>query len=119
MQGLIIIAHGSRREASNQEVAALAKKVTEEETCSFKKVGFAFLELAKPTLSESIAEQYNAGIRHITIFPYFLNSGVHMQKDIPALIEQAKKDYPECEFKLTECIGMYNDMPKLILDCIK
>lgn len=118
MQGLIVIAHGSRRAASNEEVAELAKKISAKSEERFAYVNAAFLELATPSLSDAIAEHYTKEIKNITVFPYFLNSGVHMQKDIPALIEQAKQDYPDCEFVLTECIGMHKNMPDFILEHI-
>lgn len=119
MQGLIVIAHGSRRAASNEEVVELAKNLSTKSEDTFTHVNAAFLELATPSLSEAIAEHYAKGIKKITIFPYFLNSGVHMQKDIPALIEQAKQDYLDCEFILTECIGMHKNMPDFILEHIQ
>ena len=54
----------------------------------------------------------------ITIFPYFLNSGVHIKSDIPVIVEKAKVKYDNCTFKLTLPIGAYKGMAKLISEQI-
>ncbi len=46
MQALILVAHGSRREVSNQEVCDLAERLAEEAGERFVLVVPAFLELS-------------------------------------------------------------------------
>lgn len=115
MKALIIIAHGSRREESNQEVTRLTDKVREQSDEAFHIIRHAFLELAEPDLLSVIDELNQKNIDDITIMPYFLNSGNHVRQDIPALLEAAEKQYSHCTFKLTAAIGTYEGMPELIL----
>ena len=119
MKSLILFAHGSRRQESNTEVAILAGKVLQQPDNPYEVVTCAFLELAEPNLNDTISGIIKEGIDNITVLPYFLNSGNHVQQDIPALIAQARADYPQCNFKLANPIGMYEGMPELILHSVQ
>jgi len=87
MNALIILAHGSRRHESNQEIKTLAKEVKIIAGNEYDVIEYAYLEVVEPTLLQSIASVVNRGVADITILPYFLNSGNHVKQDIPTLIE--------------------------------
>ena len=115
MNALIILAHGSRREESNNEIKVLARDVKSIAKGKFDLVDYAYLEVVEPDLCQAIKNVINAGATEVIVFPYFLNSGNHVKRDIPAMVETAINTYPNCKFKMTECIGMYKGMPELIL----
>ena len=115
MNTLIILAHGSRREESNQEIRELAKKVKTQAGSNYDLIDYAYLEVVSPSLPESIENCINQGASKITVFPYFLNSGNHVKRDIPEMVKKAEEKYPDCSFKISACIGMIDDMPNLIL----
>jgi sirohydrochlorin ferrochelatase len=54
MKALLLIAHESRREASNEEVMALAKRIQINSPGHFEMVVPAFLALAEPSIPEAI-----------------------------------------------------------------
>ena len=83
MKALIILAHGSRKQESNQEIENLTNDVRALVKREFDIVDYAFLEIAEPSLTNSIEKVVSKNISEITIFPYFLNSGVHIKNDIP------------------------------------
>jgi len=116
MNALIILAHGSRRQESNLEIKCLANEVKKISKDEYNLIDYAYLELVEPTLLQSIDNNINVGISDITVLPYFLSSGNHIARDIPAMIETATEKYPECKFKVSACIGMIENMPKLILE---
>lgn len=115
MHGLIIIAHGSRREESNQEVIALSQKVSQISQSQYTQVAHAFLEVASPDLNTAIDQLVQQSIKHITVFPYFLNSGNHIARDIPNLIKTAQATYPNIEISMSPFIGELPNMPELIM----
>ena len=115
MKALIILAHGSRRQESNKEIITLAKEVKIIAGNEYKIIEPAYLEIVDPTLLQSIDQVVEAGISDITVLPYFLNSGNHVKRDIPAMIETATYKYPECRFKISAFIGKFEGMPDLIL----
>ncbi|MBL1142331.1 MAG: CbiX/SirB N-terminal domain-containing protein [Proteobacteria bacterium] len=116
MKTLIIIAHGSRREESNIEVKELTEKVKGLADSEYDYIAHAYLEMAEPSLTQAIDNCINNGAKNITVFPYFLNSGKHLKRDIPEIIIASEKKYPDCIFRVTACIGMIEDMPRLILE---
>jgi sirohydrochlorin ferrochelatase len=119
MNSLIILAHGSRREESNLEIKALATKVKTLTNDEYELIEYAYLELAEPDLLHSIDNIINKGATNITVLPYFLNSGNHVKRDIPAIIQAAIEKYPSCKIKMSACIGMSENMPNLILQQAK
>ena len=120
MKALIILAHGSRRKESNKEIKELTVHVRALIKKKFEIVDYAFLEVAKPSLINAIENIIsNNNISEITIFPYFLNSGVHIKDDIPNIVRKACKIYPKCKFKLSSHIGAYKKMPEIIIKQLK
>ena len=115
MTALIILAHGSRRTESNQEIIELADKVAAIAKKKYKLVTYAFLEVVEPKLLHAIDMLIEQSIDEIIVLPYFLNSGNHVTHDIPEIIELAKLKYSDCIFRLAPCVGLHQDMPKLIL----
>ena len=81
-RALLIVAHGSRRKESNIEVIQLAARIRRKNR-SFSDVNAAFLELAKPSISDAILDCVSNNVKEVVVFPYFLASGRHVFKDIP------------------------------------
>ncbi len=119
MNALIILAHGSRRQESNQEIIELTFQVKSIANDEYDIIEYAYLELAEPALLQCIDNVISNGASSITVFPYFLNSGNHVKRDIPAMIESASSNHPDCRFDISAFIGMHKDMPKLILEQAK
>lgn len=90
MKSLLLVAHGSRREQSNEEVRALANKLGVRCTDQFPIVHSAFLELADPLIPDGLRKCIDDGASSITVLPYFLNTGRHVAKDIPDIINDFK-----------------------------
>ena len=82
MHVLMLVAHGSRRDESNLEIESLAKKIALFKVKEFEVVMSAFLEFAKPSITEAIAKCAVIGATEVTLLPYFLTAGVHITKDI-------------------------------------
>ena len=115
---LIIVAHGSRKESSNSEVMLLGEKVNSLVAAQYDVVKTGFLEFAEPSLEESIIACVEAGVRHIVILPYFLASGNHVTRDIPAVVEQMKIMHPKVKIELKEHLGSAAGMATLLSSII-
>lgn len=83
--GIIVFAHGSRIEPANEAVRLLAAQLAE--AGGFSHVIAAFLELGQPDLENAAATLARQGTTHIVVVPYFLTLGLHMERDLPRLIE--------------------------------
>jgi sirohydrochlorin ferrochelatase len=118
MKSLILIAHGSRRQQSNDEVRELTDALRRRAGSAFDRVDCAFLELAEPGIPEAIDEAVAAGSRTVYILPYFLNSGRHVAEDIPAIVAEKRRQHPQLELVQTPILGSAPGMLDMLLDLI-
>ncbi len=118
MKALLIVAHGSRREESNEEVRRLAARIRENSGPAFDAVECAFLEISSPQMDSAIADLADAGATEIKIFPYFLAAGTHVVKDIPQLMREEKTRHPQVHFEMLPHLGALQGISTLILSQI-
>ncbi len=116
MQALLLIAHGSRREASNEEVRNLAEKLADIAGDRYELVAAAFLELAEPDIPGGVDQCVAAGASHVTVVPYFLSAGRHVAKDIPQELEKARREHPDIPIQQSDYLGMHESIPEILLN---
>ncbi len=114
MKQLLIVAHGSRREASNEEVRVLATQVAKHLQLPADQVQVAFLELALPSIATALDDCFNNGANEVSVLPYFLASGSHVVSDVPREIEAAQSKWPDKTIKVLPHIGAAESMVGLI-----
>lgn len=68
-------------------------------------VGLAFMEYAKPTLSDAVEEAYALGARRFLLVPVFLSGGGHVLKDLPGLIANVKAEHADIDLVVSGAIG--------------
>ncbi|UZE96808.1 sirohydrochlorin chelatase [Alkalimarinus alittae] len=115
MKYLIVVAHGSRRQASNEEVEVLADKVAKKLPTDFSAVKVAFLELASPSIEEAIDNCYEEGASEVLIVPYFLSAGTHVATDVPNEVEKTMAKWPDKKIEIAPHIGSLDPMVDLII----
>lgn len=113
---LLIVAHGSRRQASNDEVRALARQIAHARHPAIADVEVAFLELAEPSIAEGLARCVAKGAKEIVVFPYFLAAGTHVTYDIPEEIAAFRASQPQVKISLTPHLGAAPALSQAILD---
>jgi len=116
MQALVLIAHGSRREASNQEVINLVSALKQPASDRYQLVQAGFLELAKPSIPEAIESCIQSGATSVIVVPYFLAAGRHVVEDIPNIVQPVAEQYPGVGIHIAEHVGLSKIMIQLILD---
>ena len=114
MNALLILAHGSRKKQSNDEVQALAQRYEAAYPEQYDAVYAGFMELAQPDIHTTIKTAIDAGATELTILPYFLAAGAHVVDDIPAIVESAMADYPDMKHRVLPHIGGADGMLALI-----
>ena len=118
MKALLIVAHGSRREASNREVRALTERIAEQSGEGWQAVRCAFLELAPPSIPEALESLVREGMREIVVVPWFLAAGRHVQEDIPAEVEKVATAHPEVHIRITPHLGSAQGLTEAVLDLV-
>jgi sirohydrochlorin cobaltochelatase len=115
MRALLIVAHGSRRKESNEEVRRLAARIQENAGPAFDMVTSAFLEISSPQIDSAVADLVKEGVEEIKVFPYFLAAGTHVVIDIPKQIAEVEETYPNIEFEMLPHLGGLQGISSLIL----
>ena len=115
MKAILLVAHGSRRKQSNDEVLSLAEKLRNNYSQQYDIVNAAFLELAEVLIPDGIKQCVNDGATSIIILPYFLNSGRHVVEDIPNIVSSTADRYPDIEIKIAPHLGASNLMMDLLI----
>jgi sirohydrochlorin ferrochelatase len=115
-RALLLVAHGSRRGASNDEIRSLAARLALQQENAFDMVEPAFLELAEPSIPDGIEQCIQRGAREVLVFPYFLSAGRHVAEDIPAEVRVKQEQYPQIDIRVADYLGIAEGMPGMILE---
>ncbi len=115
MKALLLVAHGSRRKQSNDEVILLAERLKNNCAQQYNIVNAAFLELAEVLIPDGIEQCVSEGASSIIILPYFLNSGRHVVEDIPNIVNSCMPQYPDTMISLAPHLGASPLMMDLLI----
>lgn len=114
MRHMLLVAHGSRRVESNDEVRRLTLKISEM-TNGYDAVSCAFLELAEPLIPDGIRRAIESGASEVVVMPYFLSAGRHVVKDVPAEVKIVQDEYPEAKITIAPYLGGADEIADLII----
>jgi len=115
-KGIIILGHGSRRGAVSNSFTRMVRRIARR--IDKAPVEPAFFSLGQPTLEEKTRELIEQGCREIIIFPYFLYNGNHVEKDIPAMLQNLRQKYPGVEFRLLATLENEPQVEEIIYERI-
>jgi sirohydrochlorin ferrochelatase len=113
MRGVIVFAHGSRVESANQAVRSVAAELAK---IGGFRVEAAFLELGVPDLPGAAARLVEAGVDSITVIPYFLTLGLHMERDLPPLVETISRTYNGLPIAVTPPLDGHPALVQVLFD---
>lgn len=116
MKSLLLVAHGSRRAESNDEVRQLALQLEASANGQYDQIACAFLELAEPSIPDGLRAAIRAGATEVTVLPYFLSAGRHVATDIPGEVNIIRAESPEVEIILAPYLGASPGVVGLLLD---
>ena len=116
MRALLVIAHGSRREAANAEFRQQVEQIAQQ--VSHAPVRAAFLELAEPGIVEGLRQLAADGAEAIDVFPLFLNAGRHVAQDIPEQVADAQQALPAVDIRLLDYLGRTAALPALVAQLV-
>jgi uroporphyrin-III C-methyltransferase len=106
LRGVLVVGHGSRREEANRDVREAARRIGLRG--NFAIIGAAFLEIARPNISEGFAQLVEQGARDITVHPYFLSPGRHTRGDIPVAVREAASRHAGVTYHITEPLAAHH-----------
>lgn len=100
---VLLIAHGSRNPAANNELHDLAHRLRARVPHPI--VVPCFLELAEPDIAAGGDRCVALGARRVLMIPYFLSTGVHVATDLVDARLELQARHPAIDFRLGTPLG--------------
>ena len=87
--GVLLVGHGTRSELGRRQCQALAAEIAAGLEPQSYVTELAYLELASPTIEESIVRLVKRQIQRLVVAPLLLFAAGHAKEDIPAAVRSA------------------------------
>ncbi len=110
-RGLLLAAHGARDDRTVAAARAIASMTAEH--LAGVPVELGFLEFTRPTIAEGLARLAEGGVRQATLVPLFLARGAHVERDIPAIVDEFSRGEPSLSVQVAQHVGAWPEMADL------
>ena len=114
MKAILLIDHGSRRDAANEMMNCMANLVQAMAGPDVV-VRYSHMELCEPSIERGVQECVEAGATELIVFPYMLSPGKHSTGDIPRMVAEAAAPFPEIAVRVTSAFGVHEKLGEIIL----
>ena len=78
----------------------------------------AYLEIAEPSIPDAIDRVVADGAGTVRLLPHFLGPGNHVQRDLPAIVAEARERHPEVAIELAPHLGADPRLVDLLADLV-
>jgi len=115
MKGILIVDHGSQKREANEMLRSMADLI---QTMAGQDVvvRYAHMELAEPDIAAGFSSCVQAGATDVTVFPYMLSPGRHSTADIPRMVANVAKTFPNVAFRVTPAFGLHEKLAEVVLE---
>ena len=114
MRGILIVDHGSRMREANDMLRCMANLI---QTMAGPDVvvRYAHMELADPDIAAGFTSCVQGGASEVIVFPYMLSPGRHSTSDIPRMVGDVAKSFPNVTFAVTPAFGVHEKLAEVVL----
>jgi sirohydrochlorin ferrochelatase len=112
--GYVIFAHGSSVESANEAVRTVVQQTAESGNLALCEA--AFLEGGRPNLAEAVVGVAARGASDVVVIPYFLTLGLHLQRDLPALVRELESKVPGVRVRVTAPLDGHPALSAILLE---
>lgn len=114
MNAVILVGHGSLRQASGASMIRLAALLRKQGVAPVATAGF--LNFSQPTVADAVERCARKGATHLTIQPYFLISGYYVKRVLPKLVAEAKAAHPHLTFSVADAFEYHPALVQMLLN---
>jgi sirohydrochlorin ferrochelatase len=115
MKGILIVDHGSQKREANEMLRSMADLI-QTMAGSDVVVRYAHMELAEPTIAAGFSSCVQGGATDVTVFPYMLSPGRHSTADIPRMVADVARAFPNVNFSVTPAFGLHEKLAEVVLE---
>ena len=117
MDAILLVDHGSRVAAANEQLSQVAELLRR--GLSGSVVEIAHMELSAPTIDDGIRGCLSKGATRLIVVPYMLSPGRHATEDIPRLVRAALVGQSDLDVVFTESLGVHPGLITVVLTRIE
>jgi len=115
MKGILIVDHGSIRNEANDMLRSMADLIQAMAGPDVV-VRYGHMELADPNIAVGFSSCVEAGATDVTVFPYMLSPGRHSTSDIPRMVADVARRFPQVSFSVTPAFGLHEKLAEVVLE---
>ncbi len=118
-ESILLLGHGSPKKDANklERVAEMLHGLLHR-GCTEHCVSVGYLQFAEPDIKDAIESSVKRGAQKVILHPFFLSEGLHVTRDIPEMIEEARRRHPGVQFIYTEPLGIHEKLAQIVLERI-
>lgn len=105
-EALLLVGHGSRSEAGQADMAALAAEVAADQATRGVAVGLGYLEMSQPPAGVALDRLVAGGATRVVALPLMLHAAGHSKSDVPAVVLEGRARHPEVEIAYGRPFGI-------------
>ncbi|MDG6256032.1 MAG: sirohydrochlorin nickelochelatase [Methanomicrobiaceae archaeon] len=90
-KGLLLVGHGSKKPYNKELIEETARTIAQKDDSFLVKSGF--MSINEPTVEEQLEAFRSEEIEALVVVPLFLAKGIHILKDIPAILGLEEGSY--------------------------
>jgi sirohydrochlorin ferrochelatase len=117
MEAIILLGHGSRVPEAGKAMTRVAKRLKEK--FGYPLVEVCFMSRLGPHFPETFAKCVHRGASRVVVIPYFLHAGLHILLDIPEMMQEEAKKYPQVQLIFGRSLGFDESLVDLVNHCIQ
>jgi sirohydrochlorin ferrochelatase len=115
MKGILIVDHGSQKSEANDMLRLMADLI-QTMAGGDVVVRYAHMELAAPDIAAGFSSCVQGGATDVTVFPYMLSPGRHSTADIPRMVANVARAFPNVSFSVTPAFGLHEKLAEVVLE---
>jgi len=115
MKAILLVDHGSVRQEANHMLDCVAN-LLQTMVGDTVLVRAAHMELAEPLIPDGVEACVEAGATELVVFPYMLSPGKHSTRDIPRIVGEATRKYPELKVRVTPAFGVHAKLAEVVAE---
>lgn len=114
---LVLLAHGSRDPRWRAPFETFTASLVAD--LGAPKVRLAYMEFVTPTLVDIAEEALRDGVQQLKIIPLFMAGGAHVDRDIPAQVNEVTGRFPALSLTVLPPIGEHPRMVAVMQELVK
>lgn len=111
-EAIILLAHGSRVPEAGRDMEQVANRLKEKYT--YPIVEICYFSRWGPHFPEILEKCVHQGAKKIIVIPYFLHAGLHLLLDIPEMLQEEARKFPQVKVILGKSLGFNEALVDLV-----